>query len=242
MSRQGAPILEVRDLRSGYGKMEVLHGIDLVVREGEVVAVLGPNGAGKTTLLNSIFGIATIHSGQVILAGKDVTGLKPHQIVRLGVGYAPQTNNVFPELTVEDNLVMGAYMRGRDPSIKDDIKEMFKLFPEIARRRNQKAKTLSGGERQMLAVARALMSRPKLLLLDEPTAGLAPKAASTLMRKIEEIRDMGVTILLVEQNVAKALSVADRGYVLVGGRIVKEASAEELRNIEMEKLFFLGGE
>lgn len=231
-------IMRIESLSSGYGKMEVLHDININIVKGEIVAVLGPNGAGKTTLLNSIFGIATIHKGDILFEGKSIKGMKPHSIVRLGIGYAPQMDNVFPNLTVEDNLIMGSFMRGRDPMIRDDIEEMYRLFPEIARRRNQKARTLSGGERQMLAVARALMSRPRLLLLDEPTAGLAPKAASTLMKKITEIREMGVTILLVEQNVKKALSAADRGYVLVSGRIIKEAPAEELMRTEIEKLFF----
>ncbi len=231
-------MLVVENLSSGYGKMEVLHNISIHVDRGEIVAVLGPNGAGKTTLLNSIFGLATIHRGEVLFEGRSVKGLKPFAIVRLGLAYAPQLDNVFPNLTVEDNLVMGAYMRGRDPEISRDIEEMYELFPEIARRRGQKAKTLSGGERQMLAVARALMSRPRMILLDEPTAGLAPKAAATLMGKIAEIRERGVTILLVEQNVSRALEVADRGYVLVGGRVVKEAPAEQLASIELEKLFF----
>ncbi len=231
-------MLELRDVKSGYGKMEVLHGINLNVGEGEIVSVLGPNGAGKTTMLNTVFGIATLHSGEVLLKGRRISGLKPHDIVRLGIGYSPQLDNVFPNLTVEDNLLMGAYMRGRDPEVSDDIEEMYALFPEIARRKHQKARTLSGGERQMLAVARALMSRPKLLLLDEPTSGLAPKAASTLMSKVKEIRERGITILIVEQNVKKALSVSDRAYVLVSGRIVKEAPAEELAKIELDKLFF----
>lgn len=242
MSGTDSVMLEIKELVSGYGKMEVLHDINVTIRKGEIVAVLGPNGAGKTTLLNSIFGIATVHKGNVIFEGREITKLKPYAIVRLGIGYAPQLDNVFPTLTVEDNLIMGAYMRGRDPGIGKDIEEIYELFPEIARRRTQKAKTLSGGERQMLAVARALMSRPKLLLLDEPTSGLAPKAASLLLKKILEIREKGVTILLVEQNVRKALDIADRGYVLVSGRIIKEASSEELKKIELEKLFFTAKE
>ncbi len=230
--------LEIVNLKSGYGKMEVLHGVSLEVEKGEIVAVLGPNGAGKTTLLNSIFGIATIHDGDIKFQGQSIKGERPYKIVQMGIGYAPQLDNIFPNLTVLENLQMGAYIRGRDPSIEDDIKEVFELFPEIARRKNTKAKSLSGGERQMLAVARALMAKPKLLLLDEPTAGLAPKAASLLMNKIKEIREMGLTVLLVEQNVKKALSIADRGYVLVGGKIVLEASAEQLAKENIEKLFF----
>ncbi len=231
-------ILEISELRSGYGKMEILHGIDLVVSEGEIVAVLGPNGAGKTTLLNTIFGLATIHAGEIRFRGQSIVGLKPYKIVRLGLGYAPQLNNVFPNMTVLENLQMGAYLRGSDPDVERDIEEVFQLFPEIARRKNQKARTLSGGERQMLAVARALMSRPKILLLDEPTTGLAPKAASILMKKIAEIREKGVTILVVEQNVHKALEVADRAYVLVSGRIVREAEPKTLLAEGVEKLFF----
>ncbi len=230
--------LEIINLKSGYGKMEVLHGVNLEVEKGEIVAVLGPNGAGKTTLLNSIFGIATIHDGDIRFQGSSIKGEKPYRIVQMGIGYAPQLDNIFPNLTVLENLQMGAYIRGRDPTINDDIREVFELFPEIARRKNTKAKSLSGGERQMLAVARALMAKPKLLLLDEPTAGLAPKAASLLMNKIKEIREMGLTVLLVEQNVKKALSIADRGYVLVGGKIVLEASAEQLAKENIEKLFF----
>lgn len=234
----GPSILEIKGLCSGYGKMEILHNIDLVVREGEIVAVLGPNGAGKTTLLNTIFGLTTIHAGDILFRGRSIAGLKPFKLVRLGLGYAPQLNNVFPNMTVLENLQMGAYLRGSGPEVEKDVEEVFRLFPEIARRRNQKARTLSGGERQMLAVARALMSRPSVLLLDEPTTGLAPKAASLLMSKIAEIRGRGVTILLVEQNVHKALEIADRAYVLVSGRIVREAEPKTLLEEGVERLFF----
>ncbi|WP_288005186.1 ABC transporter ATP-binding protein [Thermofilum sp.] len=232
-------MLKISDLYSGYGKMRVIHGVSLELSKGEILAILGPNGAGKTTLLNSVFGIATIHSGDIYLDGTKITGKKPSEIVKLGVSYSPQLDNVFPNLTVEENLYVGAFIRGRDPKIKDDIENIFELFPEIKRRRQQKAKTLSGGERQMLAVARALMTNPKVLLLDEPTAGLSPKAGITLMRKVREIKEtMNIAVLVVEQNVARALEVADKASVLVGGRIVREGSAEEFRHIEIEKLFF----
>ncbi|MEO3993984.1 MAG: ABC transporter ATP-binding protein [Desulfurococcaceae archaeon TW002] len=233
-------MLKISNLKSGYGKMIVLQDINMHVREGEIVAVLGPNGAGKTTLLNSIFGLATIHEGEIVFEGKPIHKMKPHDIVRAGISYAPQLDNVFPNLTVVENLQMGSFVRGWDYTIRNDIEEIFNLFPEIERRKNQKAKTLSGGERQMLAVARALMSRPKMLLLDEPTAGLSPKAGTTLIKKIKEIRERGVTILLVEQNVRRALEIADKGYVLVSGRIIKEALTEDLRKIDIEKLFFTG--
>ncbi|MBO3769433.1 MAG: ABC transporter ATP-binding protein [Thermoproteota archaeon] len=232
-------MLEIRNLKSGYGKMVILQGVNLFVKRGEIVAVLGPNGAGKTTLLNTIFGIATIHEGDILFENRSITSVKLHEVVRMGISYAPQLSNVFPNLTVEENLEMGSFIRGKDQTIKEDMKEIFKLFPEIDRRRDQKAKTLSGGERQMLAVARALMSRPKLLLLDEPTAGLSPRAGIALMNKIKEIRDRGVTILIVEQNVKRALEIADRGYVLVSGRIVKEDSAENLMKTDIERLFFV---
>jgi len=231
-------MLKISGLKSGYGRMVVLQGVDVSVEKGEIVAVLGPNGAGKTTLLNSIFGLATIYEGEILFEGRPVHKMKPHEIVKAGISYAPQLDNIFPSLTVLENLQMGSFVRGNDPTIRDDVKEVFELFPEIERRKNQKAKTLSGGERQMLAVARALMSRPKMLLLDEPTAGLSPKAGASLIKKIREIRDRGVTILLVEQNVRRALEIADRGYVLVSGRIVKEAKAEELKEAKIEELFF----
>ncbi|MEZ0394475.1 MAG: ABC transporter ATP-binding protein [Desulfurococcaceae archaeon] len=230
-------MLEVKGLVAGYGKMVVLHGIDLAVQQKEIVAVLGPNGAGKSTLFNSIFGIATLHAGIVKFGDVVLNGRRPHEIVRLGLSYAPQTNNVFPNLSVIENLLMGAYYR-EDGDVERDVEELLELFPEIARRRHQKARTLSGGERQMLAVARALMSRPRLLLLDEPTAGLSPKAAAQLIRKVAEIRDRGVSVMLAEQNVRRALEIADRVYVIVGGRIVGHFRGDEARAEDVEKLFF----
>ena len=235
-------MLEVENLRAGYGKMVVLHGVEIGVGEKEIVAVIGPNGAGKTTLLNAIFGLATLHSGTIRYRGTVLNGLKPHEIVRLGVGYAPQLDNVFPNLTVEENLLVGAYIRGKDSGVRADIEDVLELFPEIKRRRHQKAKFLSGGERQMLAVARALMSKPSLLLLDEPTAGLSPKAGTALIKKIKEIQETrGVSVLLVEQNVERALEIAERAAVLVGGRIVKQAAPGELKGVPLERVFF-GGE
>jgi len=231
-------MLTIRNLKSGYSRMIVIQGVNVSVEKGEIVVVLGPNGAGKTTLLNTIFGIATIHEGEILFEGKPISLMRPHEVVRVGISYAPQLGNIFPNLTVEENLQMGAFIRGKDPAIREDMEEMFRLFPEIERRRDQKAKTLSGGERQMLAVARALMTRPKFLLLDEPTAGLSPRAGAALIDKIREIRDRGVTILMVEQNVKRALDIADRGYVIVSGRIVREDSAENLMKMNIERLFF----
>ncbi|MEM4790715.1 MAG: ABC transporter ATP-binding protein [Thermofilum sp.] len=233
-------MLEVESLWAGYGNMTVLQGVSVSVEKKQIVAVIGPNGAGKTTLLNAVFGLASVHFGRIRFNGQDVVGRRPHELVRLGIGYAPQLDNVFPNLTVEENLQVGAFIRGKDPAVAADIEDVLELFPEIKRRRSQKAKFLSGGERQMLAVARALMTRPSLLLLDEPIAGLSPKAGSTLMKKVKEIQETrGVSILLVEQNVERAFEVSESAYVLVSGRIVKHAPVSELREIAPEKLFFV---
>lgn len=232
-------MLVVENLRAGYGSMIVLQGVSVRVEKRQIAAIIGPNGAGKTTLLNAVFGLATIHSGRILLNGHDITGRRPHELVKLGIGYAPQLDNVFPNLTVEENLLVGAFTRGKDPAVTADVEEVLELFPEIKRRRNQKARFLSGGERQMLAVARALMTRPSLLLLDEPTAGLSPKAGSALIRKVEEIQETrSVSILLVEQNVERAFEISDSAYVLVSGRIIKHAPVSELRGVPPEQLFF----
>jgi branched-chain amino acid transport system ATP-binding protein len=214
-------MLEVVNLVAGYGKLKVLENVSLRVGDREIVSVVGPNGAGKTTLLNSIMGLAEVYSGRVYFNGTDITGLKTEKRVALGLSYSPQTNNVFPNLSVLENLLLGAYTRRHD-RLRDDIEDVFRLFPELADRAKSKAKNLSGGERQMLAIARALMSKPKLLLLDEPTTGLSPKASKSLLNKLLEIKSMGVSILLVEQNVDYAMSVADRVYHLVEGRIAGE--------------------
>lgn len=231
-------LLELNNVSSGYGKMVVLENIDMYVEEGEIVALLGPNGSGKTTLLNTIVGLADIFGGEIKFDGIDLKNKSPDKIVSLGIGYSPQQQNIFPNFTVEENLVLGAYLR-KDKEIRKDIEEIFELFPEIKRRRRNLAKTLSGGERQMLAVARALMLRPRLLLCDEPTAGLAPKAANLLIKKIQEIRERGTTIVMVEQNARIALEASDRAYVLVGGRIrAHDSSANLLMRKDFEQLYF----
>ncbi|MCD6511853.1 MAG: ABC transporter ATP-binding protein [Thaumarchaeota archaeon] len=218
--------------------MEVLHGIDLEVRRGEIVAIIGPNGAGKSTVSNSIVGMADVFSGRITFDGFDITGMPTHKIVDLGIGYTPQLNNVFQSLSVRENLELGLF------NLKDDvegrIKRVLELFPEIRDKAGRPARVLSGGERQMLAVARAIISEPKLLILDEPTAALSPKAAQSLVKKILEIREMGLTILLVEQNVRRALGLADRAYVLVGGKIAYEGDAKKLLGdpLLLERLFF----
>jgi len=231
-------LLKIEDVSSGYGRMVVLEDINMYVDEGEIVSLLGPNGAGKTTLLNTIVGMADIFKGDVKFNDVSVKGKRPDKIVSMGIGYSPQQQNIFPNFTVEENLILGAYLRGDKGEIRRDVEEIFKIFPEIERRRHNLAKTLSGGEKQMLAVARALMLRPKLLLCDEPTAGLAPKAASLLASKIQEIRERGTTVVIVEQNAKIALKISDRAYVLASGRIVAhDSSANLLMKKDFENLY-----
>ncbi|MEM0002627.1 MAG: ABC transporter ATP-binding protein [Thermoproteota archaeon] len=232
------PLLEARNLTAGYEKLKIVRGINLALNEGEILSVLGPNGAGKSTLLNAIFGVARIFEGKVFLNGKEITGKKPYEVARLGIGYAPQIQNVFPNLTVEENLELSAFKRnGID--VKKEMESIFKLFPEIERRRKNFAKTLSGGERQMLAMARALISKPLVLLLDEPTAGLSPKATSVLLKKVKEIViELNVSVILVEQNVTKALETSNRVAILVGGEFVYQGNSNELTREEVEKMFF----
>jgi len=222
-------ILDIVDLYSGYGKLIIVQGVSLYVENGEIVSIIGPNGSGKTTLIKTIFGLTRIFGGKVVYNNTDITGIKPHIIARMGIGYVPQTNNVFTELTVEENLEIGGYLNHAN-NINDFKERVFQLFPILRERREQKAGTLSGGERQMLAIGRALMSKPKLLLLDEPTAALAPKIVKQLLKKILEIRDQGTTIILVEQNARSALEISDRGYVLVTGKKVLEGNSKKLLN------------
>ncbi|HDJ89896.1 MAG TPA: ABC transporter ATP-binding protein, partial [Thermoprotei archaeon] len=230
-------ILDIVDLYSGYGKLTIIQGVSLYVRDGEIISIIGPNGSGKTTLIKTVFGLTRIFSGKIFYNNIDITGKKPHIIASMGIGYVPQRDNVFTELTVEENLEIGAYLNHVDKI--DDIREkIFQMFPILSERRKQKAGTLSGGERQMLAIGRALMSEPKLLLLDEPTAALAPKIVKQLLKKISEIRDQGVTIVLVEQNARSALEISDRGYVLVTGRkVLEDESKRLLSNPDLGKIY-----
>ncbi len=208
-------LLEARGLRGGYGDTDILRGVDLVVGPGEIVVVIGPNGAGKSTALRALFGLVRLRAGAVRFDGHDITHRPPESRVRLGLAYVPQERNVFPSLTVEENLQMGAFVRRDD--IRSDLERLFELFPVLAERRRQRAGTLSGGERQMVAIARALMTRPRLLLLDEPTAGLSLRSVDVLFARIAAVHREGVAILMVEQNARKALAMAHRGYLLVGG-------------------------
>ncbi|RLG50510.1 MAG: ABC transporter ATP-binding protein [Thermoproteota archaeon] len=232
------PVLEARGIYGGYGKAVVVQGVDMYLDEGELVALVGPNGSGKSTLLKTILGLATLFKGKVYFMGEDITRVPPERKVKLGLGYVPQVANVFPDLTVEENLEMGGYLISSKQELKERIREMYRMFPILEERRRQKAAVLSGGERQMLAVARALMIQPKVLLLDEPAAGLAPKAAGEFFKKLREIREAGTPILLVEQHARRALSIADRGYVLVAGRKALEGAGREiLENKDLKKVF-----
>ncbi len=233
-------LLEIDDLTLRYGRIEALHGISLHVNEGEVVALIGANGAGKTTTMRAISGLRPVSRGAIRFNGEDITNLRADLRVRRGICQAPEGRGIFPGMTVLDNLDMGAYTRRDSAGIAADLKRVFELFPRLAERRRQLGGTLSGGEQQMLAVGRALMARPKLLLLDEPSMGLAPMIIQQIFDIIVEINQQGTTILLVEQNAQQALSRAHRGYVLETGRIVKEGSGQDLLHDPSVKEAYLG--
>jgi ABC-type branched-subunit amino acid transport system ATPase component len=230
------PVLQAEGVVAGYGEVEILHGVSLVVNEAEIVAVIGPNGAGKSTLLKAVFGLLSVRSGRVQLLGREVTNLSPDRMVQTGMSYVPQVDNVFPSLTINENLEMGAFVR-RD-GLRERLERVYGLFPDIADRRGERAGRLSGGQRQMLALARALMLDPKVLLLDEPSASLSPMMVDSIFDRIGEINRSGTAILLVEQNAKEALSFSTRAYVLAMGenRIEGEA-AGLLDNEEVGKLY-----
>jgi branched-chain amino acid transport system ATP-binding protein len=234
-------LLEVSGLRASYGPVSVLHGLEFAVEAGETVVLLGANGAGKTTTLRALcqMDMVTV-SGEVVFDGRSLVGLRPEAVVKLGIGHVPQGRGTFPELTVEENLTIGAYVR-RDGKVSDDVDHWLGVFPRLGDRRAQTAGSLSGGEQQMLAVARALMSRPKLLLLDEPSLGLAPLIIQDLFRRFAELnRDLGTTMLIVEQNATLALSIADRAYVLETGEIVLSGAAADVQSDDAVRRAYLG--
>jgi branched-chain amino acid transport system ATP-binding protein len=234
------PILEIKNLCVNYGGIQALKNINLVVNNGEVVTLIGANGAGKSTTLRAISKIVNPRSGEIIYSGRNIIRRQPHEIVQLGIAHCPEGRRVLARQTVYDNLLLGAYIRSHQTEVKADIQRHFELFPRLAQRRNQLAGTLSGGEQQMLAIARSLMSKPKLLLLDEPSLGLAPAIVREIFTIIENLRATGVTILLVEQNANLALQIADRGYVLEAGSITLTGSASELISDERVKKAYLG--
>lgn len=232
-------LLDARDIVAGYGETEILHGVSISVDTGEIVTIIGPNGCGKSTVMKSIVGLVTVGSGSVTFRGEEIANLPPERIVRSGLCYVPQTANVFPSLTIRENLDMGAFIRKDD--YRGRIEEMFDIFPDLADRPNRNAGSLSGGQRQMLAIARALMLDPVMLLLDEPSAGLSPLMMSSVFERIRSINAMGVSILLVEQNAREALSISDRGYVLSAGENrLEDRGPALLDNPEIARLY-LGG-
>jgi len=232
-------VLRIANVTAGYGKLPVIYDVSIGVSKGEIVTIVGPNGSGKSTVIKSVFGFAKVFNGIIAYNGTDITHKGTDAVARLGVGYVPQMENVFTNLTVEENLEMGAYVR-RDEAVKPDIKGIYDIFSELRSRKHEVAGKLSGGERQMVAIARAMMMKPKVLLLDEPTASLAPKAASMVLSKIKEIRDLGVPVLMAEQNARKALAASNKGYVLVAGRCVKEGRAAEILADENIGKLYLG--
>ncbi len=233
-------LLEVKDLEVYYGVINALKGISFEVNKGEIVTLIGANGAGKTTTLQSIIGLIPTRGGSVVYDGKDITKTPCHKHVKLGMSQVPEGRRIFQELTVYENLMMGAYSLKNNSGFKDDIANIYKRFPRLEERKNQIAATLSGGEQQMLAMGRALMSHPDILLLDEPSMGLSPLFVNEVFDIIREINKEGTTVLLVEQNAKKALSIADRAYVLETGSIVLEGDAKELMNNDKIKSAYLG--
>ncbi len=231
-------LLNVSNLSAGYGEVDVLHGISLDIDEGELVATIGPNGAGKSTLLRSISGVIKPDEGRLELSGTDITGSEPEDTIRMGMGYVPQDDNIFPSLTVRENLEMGAFTLEGD--FEDRIDEICTIFPQLRERMGQKAGTMSGGQQQMVAVGRGLLIKPKLLLLDEPTAGLQPSLVKMMLSKVEEINERGVTVLLVAQTI-DALRLANRAYLLSAGEMVLSGETEELLETDRVQDLYFGG-
>jgi branched-chain amino acid transport system ATP-binding protein len=231
-------MLELKDVHTYYGQIEALRGVDIEVKRGEIVCLIGNNGAGKSTTLMTISGVLKPESGEIFFEGRSIKGMPPHRIVRTGISQVPEGRRIFPGLTVKENLEMGAYSSGGN--IASSFEMVYSLFPVLKERYRQKGGTLSGGEQQMLAIGRALMSGPKLLLLDEPSLGLAPIIVVKIFRTIREINSEGVTVLLVEQNARAALKLSHRGYVLENGRVALEGRGEELLNNERVREAYLG--
>jgi len=236
-----APLLRAEGMTAGYGKMAILHDVTLEVRPGEMVSVIGPNGAGKSTAFKTIVGFLRPTSGRVVFDGQDIAGLRPDQVLVRGLAYVPQGRIVFPQMTVLENLEMGAYIERDGTRIRQALDRVCALFPILGERRSQKAGTMSGGEQQMVAIGRALMTTPKLIMLDEPSLGLSPKFVTLIFDKLTEMKREGFTLMVVEQNAARALAVADRGYVLELGRNRFEGTGEALLADPEVKRLYLGG-
>ncbi|MBT4965137.1 MAG: ABC transporter ATP-binding protein [Alphaproteobacteria bacterium] len=233
-------VLELIDVTAGYGgDANILHNVSLKLDPGEIVSIVGPNGAGKSTAMKAVFGLLVMHSGKVTMGSHDITGMPPEEVVGKGVGFVPQTNNVFPNLSVEENLEMGAFTF--DGPLEGRLKNVYELFPPLLEKRNQAAGTLSGGQRQMVAMGRALMLEPQVLMLDEPTAGLSPKYAQEIFELVIQVNQAGTPVLMVEQNAKQALAISHRGYVLVDGQNRHEGTGPELIADREVAEMFLGG-
>jgi branched-chain amino acid transport system ATP-binding protein len=234
-------LLGVDGIHAGYGKMEILHGVSLEVRPRELVSLIGPNGAGKSTVFKTVVGFLRPTSGRVLFAGQEITGLPPYEVLRLGLAYVPQGRIVFPQMTVLENLEMGAYIEPNRAKVREALNRVYALFPILSERQQQRAGSLSGGEQQMVAIGRALMTTPRLILLDEPSLDLSPRFVALIFEKLVEMKQAGYTLMVVEQNAAKALSVADRGYALELGRNRFEGAGQHLLNDPEVKRLYLGG-
>ena len=233
-------ILEVNNISGGYGSIQILNGIDLTVYESEFVTIIGPNGCGKSTFIKVIFGIANLYQGDIIYRNEDITGMRADSLVKKGIGYVPQTDNVFPSLTVEENLQMGGLDLTK-PEIDERIEQVYDIFPNIKEKPFHLAESLSGGERQMLAISRVLISNPSFIMFDEPTAALSPKFREMIIEKISDLRKIGITVLIVEQNARLSLAMSDRGYIFSNGAVVHTSDAKNILEDENIGNYFLGG-
>ncbi|MDO4275529.1 MAG: ABC transporter ATP-binding protein [Eubacteriales bacterium] len=233
-------LLEVKDIQVYYGMIQALKGVSFEVNEGEVIALIGANGAGKTTTLHTVTGLLRAKTGQINFDGQDITKIPPHKIVTMGMAHVPEGRRVFANMSVLQNLKMGAFTRTDKVEIEESLRKVYKRFPRLEERQNQMAGTLSGGEQQMLAMGRALMSKPRIILMDEPSMGLSPIFVNEIFDIIKEVSESGTTVLLVEQNAKKALSIADRGYVLETGKIILDGNADDLLNDESVQKAYLG--
>jgi len=239
--RTRAPLLVAEGVTAGYGKIDILQGVSLEIRAGEIVSIIGPNGAGKSTALKTIVGFLVPRRGRILFNGEEISALPPNVVLRRGLAYVPQGRIVFPQMTVRENLEMGAYIEREAERVREAFERVFALFPILAERQGQKAGTMSGGEQQMVAIGRALMTTPRLIMLDEPSLGLSPKFVTLIFEKLIEMRNAGYTLAIVEQNAARALAVADRGYVLELGRNRFEGMGQQLLADPEVKRLYLGG-
>jgi len=231
-------MLKIENIKAGYGQLEVLHGIDMEVNAGEIVAIIGPNGSGKSTILKSIFNLCNIYSGKIIWKDRDITKLKTYQKILEDISYVPQGRQVFRDLTVLENLEMGAFVFNNKEIVEKNIKDVYKEFPFLKDKEDKNADTLSGGQQQMLAIGRALIQSPQLLLMDEPSLGLSPKASQDIFNKVKEINKKGISVIIVEQNARQAVEIADKTYVLDDGKVVLTGGKDILDNPKIKDIYF----